>query len=62
LWNHPTISSLVAYLTEMLVAQRVLQGDSQEVTVDATSDSGGGVLDALFDSVESATARSESGI
>jgi len=62
LWNHPTISSLVAYLTEMLVAQRVLQGDSQEVTVDATPDSGGSVLDALFDSVESATARSESGI
>ncbi|MFZ3271157.1 MAG: phosphopantetheine-binding protein, partial [Mycobacterium sp.] len=62
LWNHPTISSLVANLTEMLVAQRVLQGDSQEVTVDATPDSGGSVLDALFDSVESATARSESGI
>jgi aryl carrier-like protein len=62
LWNHPTISSWVAYLTEMLVAQRVLQGDSQEVTVDATPDSGGSVLDALFDSVESATARSESGI
>jgi phthiocerol/phenolphthiocerol synthesis type-I polyketide synthase A len=62
LWNHPTTSSLVAYLTEMLVAQRVLQGDSQEVTVDATPDSGGSVLDALFDSVESATARSESGI
>jgi hypothetical protein len=62
LWNHPTISSLVAYLTEMLVAQRVLQGDSQEVTVDAAPDSAGSVLDALFDSVESATARSESGI
>jgi hypothetical protein len=62
LWNHPTISSLVAYLTEMLVAQRVLQGDSQGVTVDGTPDSGGSVLDALFDSVESATARSESGI
>ncbi|HZC90610.1 MAG TPA: acyl carrier protein, partial [Mycobacterium sp.] len=62
LWNHPTISSLAAYLTEMLVAQRVLQGDSQEVTVDATPDSGGSVLDALFDSVESAPAGSESGI
>jgi hypothetical protein len=46
----------------MLVAQRVLQADSQEVTVDATLDSGGSVLDALFDSVESATSRSESGI
>jgi aryl carrier-like protein len=62
LWNHPTISSLVAYLTEMLVAQRVLQGDSQEVTVDATPDSGGSLLDALFDSVESAPAGSESGV
>jgi acyl transferase domain-containing protein len=62
LWNHPTISSLAAYLTEMLVAQRVLQGDSQEVTVDATPDSGGSLLDALFDSVESAPAGSESGV
>ena len=62
LWNNPTISSLAAYLTEMLVAQRVPQEDVQEGTVDEQLDSEGSVLDALFDSVESATAGSESGI
>ncbi|MDT5141649.1 MAG: hypothetical protein QOI79_981, partial [Mycobacterium sp.] len=61
LWNHPTIASLAAYLTEILAAQRVPQEDSQEGTVDATPDSTGGLLDELFDSVESATAGSKSG-
>jgi aryl carrier-like protein len=62
LWNNPTISSLAAYVTEMLVAQRVPQEDGHEGTVVETPDPGGSVLDALFDSVESATAGSESGI
>jgi phthiocerol/phenolphthiocerol synthesis type-I polyketide synthase A len=62
LWNNPTISSLAAYMTEMLVAQRVLQEDVHEGTVVETPDPGGSVLEALFDSVESATAGSESGI
>ncbi|MBV9319983.1 MAG: polyketide synthase dehydratase domain-containing protein, partial [Mycobacterium sp.] len=53
LWNNPTIASLAAYLTEILVAQRVPQEDSQQETVDAALDSGGSVLDELFDSVES---------
>ena len=61
LWNNPTISSLAAYVTEMLVAQQV-QEDVHEGTVIETPDPGGSVLDALFDSVESATAGSESGI
>jgi phthiocerol/phenolphthiocerol synthesis type-I polyketide synthase A/phthiocerol/phenolphthiocerol synthesis type-I polyketide synthase B len=62
LWNHPTISSLAAYLTEMLAAQRVPQDDSQEGTVDAALDLGGSLLDELFDSVESAPAGSEGGV
>jgi acyl transferase domain-containing protein/acyl carrier protein len=58
LWNHPTISSLAAAIVELLAPQPVPQQDD----VDATLDSAGSVLDELFDSVESATAGSESGI
>jgi acyl carrier protein len=58
LWNHPTISSLAGYLAEILAPQR----ESEESDVDLTLDSTSSVLDALFDSVESAQAGSESGI
>ena len=49
LWNHPTIESLTNYLVERLLPQQDSDGD-----VDVLSDSGSGVLDTLFDSVESA--------
>ena len=58
LWNHPTISSLAAYLAEMLAPQQVPQ---EGCGVDLTLDSASSVLDELFDSVESASAGSESG-
>ena len=60
LWNHPTISSLAAYLAEMLAPQQVA-GRRDEGGADLTLDSAGSVLDELFDSVESASAGSESG-
>jgi phthiocerol/phenolphthiocerol synthesis type-I polyketide synthase A len=52
LWDHPTISSLAAYLVELVVPGEVLQEDSVDMAVDST----GGVLDELFDHVESAPA------
>jgi phthiocerol/phenolphthiocerol synthesis type-I polyketide synthase D len=58
LFNHPTISSLAAHLADLLVPQEVPQED----TADLELDSPGGVLDELFDQVESASAGSESGI
>jgi phthiocerol/phenolphthiocerol synthesis type-I polyketide synthase D len=61
LWNHPTISSLSAYLSEMLAPQQVPQEDRVEDGADLTLDSSSSVLDELFDSVESAPASSESG-
>jgi acyl carrier protein/NADP-dependent 3-hydroxy acid dehydrogenase YdfG len=58
LWNHPTISALAASLSELIAPQ---QG-SESTDTDATLDSADSVLDALFDSIESASAGSESGI
>jgi phthiocerol/phenolphthiocerol synthesis type-I polyketide synthase A len=57
LWNHPTITSLAEYLAKRLLPQQDSEGG-----VDATPDAASSVLDALFDSVESAPAGSESGI
>ena len=57
LFNHPTISSLAAYLADLLAPREVAQKD----TADETLDSAGSVLDELFDHVESASAGSESG-
>ncbi len=57
LWNHPTISSLSAYLAEMLAPQQVPHNNDADPEID----SAGSVLDELFDSVESASAGSESG-
>jgi phthiocerol/phenolphthiocerol synthesis type-I polyketide synthase D len=58
LWNHPAISSLAAYVAEMLAPQEVPQRSDADLTLDSES----GVLDELFDSVESASAGGESGI
>ena len=58
LWNHPAISSLAAYVAEMLAPQEVPQRSDADLTLDSES----GVLDDLFDSVESASAGGESGI
>jgi phthiocerol/phenolphthiocerol synthesis type-I polyketide synthase D len=57
LWNHPAISSLATYLAELLAPRHVPREDDTDLTVD----SGSSVLDELFDSVESASAGSESG-
>ena len=61
LFNHPTISSLAAYVADLLAPQEAPQDDSEKAAVDLL-DSPGGVLDELFDHVESASAGSESGI
>jgi phthiocerol/phenolphthiocerol synthesis type-I polyketide synthase D len=58
LFNHPTISSLATYVADLLAPQEV----PQDETADLELDSAGGVLDELFDQVESASAGSESGI
>ncbi len=58
LWNNPTISSFAAYLAEMLARQEV----PHESNVDPAPGPVGGVLDELFDSVESVQAGSEGGI
>ncbi|MCV7060144.1 acyl carrier protein [Mycolicibacterium vaccae] len=58
LFNHPTISSLAQYLVDMHAPEE----SPEPNTADMTVDSGGSVLDELFDSVESASAGSESGI
>jgi phthiocerol/phenolphthiocerol synthesis type-I polyketide synthase A len=62
LWDHPTISSLAAYLAEMLAPPKVSEVELEEDFVGVTTESEGSVLDALFESVESATAGGESGI
>ncbi|WP_197377459.1 type I polyketide synthase [Mycolicibacterium baixiangningiae] len=61
LWNHPTIAGLATYLTNKLLPQ----SDSTATVgsdFDVVPDADGSVLDALFDSVDPATAGSESGI
>ncbi|MGB8795709.1 MAG: type I polyketide synthase [Mycobacterium sp.] len=57
LFNHPTIASLATYVAGLLAPDEV----PEEETADLL-DSGSGVLDELFDQVESASAGSESGI
>ena len=51
LWNHPTVASLARYLAEKLLPQK--DSDSRRR---CEPDSPSNVLDALFDSVESAPA------
>ena len=57
LWNHPTISSFAAYVAELLAPEEQPGEEHIDVTSESIS-----VLDALFESVESAPAGSESGI
>jgi phthiocerol/phenolphthiocerol synthesis type-I polyketide synthase A len=57
LWNHPTIVLLAEHLAKKLVPQ-----EDSESGIDLVLNSAGSVLDALFDSVESAPAGSESRI
>ncbi|MET0896299.1 MAG: SDR family NAD(P)-dependent oxidoreductase, partial [Mycobacterium sp.] len=64
LWNHPTVSLLAEYLAELLAPQEEPTSRyeiDREADGDLMFDSVGSVLDELFDSVESASARSESG-
>jgi phthiocerol/phenolphthiocerol synthesis type-I polyketide synthase D len=59
LWNHPTVSLLAAYLAELLAPQPTMTTgpvDQEDLLLDPADS----VLDELFDSVESASARSES--
>ncbi|MGA9489405.1 MAG: SDR family NAD(P)-dependent oxidoreductase, partial [Mycobacterium sp.] len=58
LFNHPTVASLATYVAGLLAPAEVPEDDAE----DLASDSAGSVLDELFDSVESASAGSESGI
>jgi phthiocerol/phenolphthiocerol synthesis type-I polyketide synthase D len=58
LFNHPTISSLAVYVAGLLAPPELPEED----TADSAADSVSGVLDELFDSVESASAGSESGL
>jgi hypothetical protein len=58
LFNHPTISSLAAYVAGLLAPPELPEEDA----ADLADDSASSVLDELFDSVESASAGSESGI
>ena len=57
LWNHPTVSALAAYLT----AKVVPQPDSAPAVEDTSAepDSGIGLLDDLFDSVEAGALTGE---
>jgi phthiocerol/phenolphthiocerol synthesis type-I polyketide synthase D len=58
LFNHPTIASLATYVAGLLAPPDAPEED----TADLAADSASSVLDELFDSVESASAGSESGI
>ncbi|HEX7323602.1 MAG TPA: beta-ketoacyl reductase, partial [Mycobacterium sp.] len=60
-WNHPTVSALSAHLVELLAPRHAEQDDSAPTTADIMGESAG-VLDELFESVESTSAGSESGI
>ncbi len=59
-WNNPTIASLATHLTGLLLPQQQLE-EEQPHNVDVSLGSAGSLLDDLFDSVESASAGSESG-
>jgi phthiocerol/phenolphthiocerol synthesis type-I polyketide synthase D len=58
LFNHPTIAALATYVAGLLAPPDVPEEDTAELAADSASS----VLDELFDSVESASAGSESGI
>jgi phthiocerol/phenolphthiocerol synthesis type-I polyketide synthase D len=58
LFNHPTVASLATYVAGLLAPPEVPEDD----TSDLASDAAGSVLDELFDSIESASVGSESGV
>ena len=62
LWDHPTVSSLAAYLSKLVAATNVSEDGMEEDSIGPMVDPAGSVLDELFDSVESTSAGSESGI
>ncbi|OAR19613.1 polyketide synthase, partial [Mycobacterium leprae 3125609] len=55
LFNHPTVALLAAYLTKVVAPQHDSQGDEMA----ALSASAGGVLDSLFDRIESTSTEAE---
>ncbi|MGB3662706.1 beta-ketoacyl reductase, partial [Mycolicibacter algericus] len=61
LWNHPSISALATHLVGLLASRYAPQDEAAHDDGHLTFDSSGGVLDELFDQVESASAGSESG-
>ncbi|MEB3030801.1 SDR family NAD(P)-dependent oxidoreductase, partial [[Mycobacterium] nativiensis] len=61
LWNHPSISALATHLVGLLASRYATQDDAVQDDGHLTFDSSGGVLDELFDQVESASTGSESG-
>ncbi|WP_131810581.1 SDR family NAD(P)-dependent oxidoreductase, partial [Mycolicibacter sinensis] len=61
LWNHPSISALATHLVGLLASRYAPQDDAAQDDGHLTFDSTGGVLDELFDQVESASTGSESG-
>ncbi|MGV0625811.1 SDR family NAD(P)-dependent oxidoreductase, partial [Mycolicibacter minnesotensis] len=62
LWNHPSISALTTHLVGLLAAHHAVPDDTEQDEDDLGFGSSGGVLDELFDQVESASTGSESGI
>jgi phthiocerol/phenolphthiocerol synthesis type-I polyketide synthase A len=58
LWNHPTVDLLAAYLTARLVPAEVPVVDNMTASAEPTE----GVLDSLFDHVESASEGTENSL
>jgi phthiocerol/phenolphthiocerol synthesis type-I polyketide synthase D len=61
LWNHPSISALATHLVGLLAARYAEPDNAAVQDDDLVFGSSGGVLDELFDQVESASTGSESG-
>ncbi|MEB3021825.1 SDR family NAD(P)-dependent oxidoreductase, partial [[Mycobacterium] crassicus] len=61
LWNHPSISALATHLVGLLATAYATPDDEAEDDGHLTFAASGGVLDELFDQVESASTGSESG-
>ncbi len=59
LWNHPTIALLATHLGDLLAPDEEPESPP-DAAGQGDTDMGGGVLDELFESVESAPGRSES--
>jgi phthiocerol/phenolphthiocerol synthesis type-I polyketide synthase A len=57
LWNHPTVAALSTYLAGKLAAPEIAPAAAAR-----EPDEAGGILDSLFDSVESTTTVTETGI